>query len=432
MRAEVEKVPTGQRPPGRFVRWVKNLGPGLITGAADDDPSGISTYSITGATTGFSMLWVAIITTPMMSVVQGMCARIGMVTGVGLAATLRRSFPLWIVYSLATMVIAANTFNIGADIAGMAAAGNLLFKLPVVVWVVLLGFALLFAQMFFSYKKLVNILKYLCLALLAYIVTAFVVHPNWLLVIRSSLIPHIDLNSRWITTFMGVLGTTITPYLFFWQSSLMVEEEKSIGRSTIAARKGATASEIADAHLDVNTGMALSNVVMFFIIVTTASTLGAHGKHDIASAQQAADALRPLAGKFAYFLFAAGMIGTGLLAIPALAGSSAYVAAETFAFRHGLDEHPNRVPRFYAVLGLGILLGMIMNLFKLDPIKTLFWSAVINGVAAVPLLVATHVLTNKKSIMGRWTNSIVANCWSLATIALMSGAALSMFVYWGH
>lgn len=244
--------------------------------------------------------------------------------------------------------------------------------------------------------------------------------------------PEIHLDGKWVTTVMGVLGTTITPYLFFWQSALMVEEEKSEGRQTVAARFGATEREVADAHTDVNAGMIYSNVVMFFIIVTTASTLGAHGRHDIASAQDAARALRPLAGDFAYLLFALGMVGTGLLAIPALAGSSAYVAADTFAFRHGLDQPPRKAWRFYAVLAAGIVAGMAMNALGVDPIKALFWSAVFNGVAAVPLIAAIVLIANNAEMMGRWRSSLLANLWGWLTFALMAAAAISMFVFWNQ
>ena len=422
----------GEPPHQRVLRFLRNLGPGLITGAADDDPSGISTYSVTGASTGLSMLWVALITTPMMAVIQGMCARIGMVSGIGLAAQMRKSFPRWLAMSLALVVIVANTFNVGADFAGMAASAHLVAGLPEIFWVLLFGAVLLVVQIFFSYHILSKIFKWLTLALFSYVITAFVVHPDWLLVLRHAVIPEFHVNGHWITTLVGVLGTTISPYLFFWQSSLMVEEEKELGRKTVAQRRGATALEIKEMHSDVNTGMSLSNLVMFFIITTTAVTLGAHGKTDIASAQQAALALQPLAGKFAYLLFALGMVGTGMLAIPVLAGSSAYVAAEMFAFREGLNEPPRRAPRFYAVLSGGIIIGVLMNVFHIDAIRALFWSAVGNGVAAVPLIFAVIMIANNKSVMGRWRSSALANIWAWFTFAAMSGAAVLMFVYWNQ
>ncbi|MFN2528128.1 MAG: NRAMP family divalent metal transporter [Candidatus Baltobacteraceae bacterium] len=422
----------GMPPREHVLRFFKNLGPGLITGAADDDPSGISTYSVTGATTGLSMLWVSLITTPMMAVIQGMCARIGMVSGIGLAAQMRKSFPAWLAMSLALIVVIANTFNVGADFAGMSASAHLVLGLPVLLWVLFFGALLLTAQIYFSYRLLSKIFKWLTLALFAYVITAFIVHPHWLDVLKHTVVPEFHLNGQWITTLVGVLGTTISPYLFFWQSSLMVEEEKELGRSTIRERKGATHEEIVDAHADVNTGMIYSNLVMFFIITTTAVTLGAHGKHDIATAQDAAEALKPLAGKFAYLLFAVGMIGTGMLAIPVLAGSSAYVAAEMLHFRTGLNEKPRRAPRFYFILGAGVVIGMLMNVVGIDPIKALFWSAVLNGVAAVPLVYAIIHISNQREVMGRWKSSVLANIWGWATFVLMAAAAIMMFVYWNH
>ena len=422
----------GQPPQNRIVHFLRNLGPGIITGAADDDPSGISTYSVAGATTGLSMLWLALITTPMMAVVQGMCARIAMVSGIGLAAMMRKLFPRWIAFSLAGLVIVANTFNIGADLAGMSASAHMVAGLPVLLWVVAFSIVLLLAEFYCSYALLSRVLKWLTLALLAYVVTAFLVRPDWGDILRHAVIPEFHKDGHWITTVVALLGTTISPYLFFWQSSLMVEEEKGQGRKTVAQRKGATKDEICDAHTDVNTGMIYSNLVMFFIIATTAVTLGAHGKHDIATAQDAAEALRPLAGNFAYLLFTLGMVGTGLLAIPVLAGSSAYVASEMLSFHTGLNEKPKRAPRFYAILAAGIVVGTILNILRLDPIKVLFWSAVINGVAAVPLVFAVVTIASNRKVMGQWTSSIVARVWGWLTFALMTLAAIAMFVFWNQ
>ncbi len=405
------------------------LGPGLITGAADDDPSGISTYSVAGASTGLSMLWLALLTTPMMAVVQGMCARIGMVTGKGLAANIRSSIPVWAAYCIALLVVAANTFNVGADFAGMAASAHLVAPLlPEVAWDVVFGALLIVGLIFLSYRRIAVFLKYLCLTLFAYIVTAFIVHPQWGKVLTNLFVPHVQLTKDWITTAMGVLGTTITPYLFFWQSALEVEEEKAQGRTTVAARRGATDEEIRDAHFDVNVGMLFSNLVMFFIITTTALTLFAHGKTNIQTAQDAARALEPLAGHLAYLLFMLGMVGTGLLAIPALAGSSAYIAAEMLAFpRQGLDERPNRAPRFYAVLTAGLLLGIALPFTHLDPIRALYWSAVLNGIVSVPLIFLVIRIANNAKVMGKWRNSPAANAWSWLTFVLMGLAALALF-----
>ncbi len=413
----------------RIGAFFRVLGPGLITGAADDDPSGISTYSVAGAATGFSMLWLTLISTPMMSVIQGMCARIAMVTGEGLAAVMRKRLPRTLSYSLAALVIVANTFNLGADLGGMAAAAHLVLPVPIDAWVIFFGLGLIAAQTWLSYGLLARIFKWLTLSLFAYVVTAFVVHPPWGDVFRHFLIPHIELNAKWMSTMVAVLGTTITPYLFFWQASLMVEEEKEAGKATPASRRGTDKSAIRDMHTDVNSGMIFSNLVAFFIIVTTAATLNAHGKHDIATAQQAAEALRPLAGRFAALLFTLGMVGTGILAVPVLAGSSAYVAAETFAFREGLNELPRKAPRFYGILTAGIVIGIAMNLLRVDAIKALFWSAVINGVAAVPLIAVIVWFASSSSVMGRWRSSIVARAWGWATVALMGATTVGMFYF---
>lgn len=412
-------------------RYLVKLGPGLITGAADDDPSGISTYSVAGATTGLSMLWLAIFTTPMMAVVQGMCARISMVSGQGLAAVLRNRIHPALLYIVAAMVVIANTFNVGADIAGMAASANMVTGIAVLVWVVVFGAALIVIQVYLSYGVFVNVIKWLCLALFAYVITAFIVHPAWASVLASAVVPHVSLTSAWITTLVAVLGTTISPYLFFWQSALMVEEEKAAGRKTVAERRGATKKEVADAHTDVNSGMLASNMVMFFIIVTTASTLGASGSHHIESAQQAAEALRPLAGKFAYLLFTLGMVGTGMLAVPSLVGSSAYLICDVFRLRHGMDEKPRRVPAFYGIIVGGIVAGVLMNLLRVNPISALYWSAVANGLAAVPLVILVTLLANDTAIVGKWRNSPLANVWACLAIVTMTGAAVGMFIPWG-
>jgi NRAMP (natural resistance-associated macrophage protein)-like metal ion transporter len=426
----------GRRPPeatlsltARCMRFFRILGPGLITGAADDDPSGISTYSVAGASAGYSLLWLTLLSTPMMAVVQGMCARISMVTGEGLAAVMRKRLPAGVAYALAALVIVANTFNVGADIAGMAAAAHLLAPIPSDAWVFFFGVVLLAAQTWLSYNLIARIFKWMVLALFAYIITAFVVHPPWAQVLKALVVPQIHLNAGWLSTMVAVLGTTITPYLFFWQSSLMVEEDKEAGNTTLASRRGTNAEAIRDAHADVNAGMIFSNITAFFIIVTTASTLGAAGKHDIATAQQAAEALRPLAGNFAALLFTLGMVGTGILAVPVLTGSSAYVAAQTFRFREGLNEPLARAPRFYGVIAAGTVIGIMMDLLRIDPIKALFWSAVLNGVAAVPLLAVIVLIASDKKLMGEWRSSGLARGWGWATVGLMGASVAGMFFF---
>jgi Mn2+/Fe2+ NRAMP family transporter len=375
------------------------------------------------------MLWLTLVTTPMMAVIQGMCARIAMVNGEGLAGVMRRRLPIAVAYGLAALVIGANTFNVGADIAGMSAAAHLVVPLPIDAWIFFFGIALLAAQVWLSYATIARLFKWAALALLAYAVTAFVVHPPWAHVLQELVVPQIRLDGAWLSTMVGVLGTTITPYLFFFQSSLMVEEDKKGGKTTLASRRGTNDEALRLAHADINIGMIFSNVIAFFIIVTTAATLGAHGKSNIATADQAAQALRPLAGRFAELLFALGMVGTGALAVPVLAASSAYIAAQTFKFREGLDEPPHRAPRFYGVIAAGIVIGIMMDLLRIDPIRALFWSAVLNGVAAVPILWVIVRLASDSAVMGKWKSSPLARAWGWATVVLMGLAVGGMFYF---
>lgn len=413
----------------RIVRLLRVLGPGLITGAADDDPSGISTYSIAGATAGYSMLWLAFVSTPMMAVIQGMCARISMVTGEGLAAVMRKRLPRAATMALAAIVVVANTFNIGADIGGMAACAHMIVPLPADAWAFFFGVGLVAAQVWLSYARLVRAFKWLTLALFAYVFTAFIVRPPWPAVAAHLLVPQIRLNSTWLSTVVAVLGTTITPYLFFWQSSLMVEEEKQAGKATIASRRGTNATSIANAHADINTGMIYSNLIAAFIMITTAATLGAHGARNIATAQQAAEALRPLAGSWAALLFTLGMVGTGVLAVPVLATSSAYVVAQVFRFREGLNEKPDRAGAFYGIIAGGIGVGIAMDLLRVDAIEALFWSAVLNGLAAVPIIAAIVWFASDAKLMGKWRSSALARSWGWATFALMAAASAGMFYF---
>ena len=416
-------------PKRTLLHRLRTLGPGLITGASDDDPSGISTYSVAGATTGLSMLWLALLSTPMMAVIQGMCARIGMVTGEGLAANIRKSIPLPLAYVMAGAVIIANTFNAGADFAGMSASANLVVpRIPVLVWVTFFGALLLVTILFCSYRVIASTFKWLTISLFAYVVTAFWIKPDWGTVLKALVTPHIQFSRDWITTMVGVLGTTITPYLFFWQSALEVEEEKSMGRVTLAQRRGATPAEITDSHFDVNTGMIFSNAIMAFIIITTALTLYVHHKTHIATAQDAAEALKPLAGHFASLLFTLGIVGTGLLAIPALVGSSAYVVAEMFKFRRGgMNEPPNRAKRFYAVFAAGVLIGVAMCFARVDPIRALYYAAVLNGVVSVPLIFLVIRIATNAGVMGKWRSSLLAKAWAWFAFILMGAAAVAMF-----
>jgi Mn2+/Fe2+ NRAMP family transporter len=325
--------------------------------------------------------------------------------------------------------VVANTFNLGADLGGMAAAAHLVVLLPVEALVFLFGIVTIAAQIRLPYTTLERYFKWLTLALFAYVVTAFVVRPPWGQVLRNFAVPDVHFGSQWLSTMVGVLGTTITPYLFYWQSSLMVEEKKAAGETTLASRRGTDARSIGAMHADVNTGMIYSNLVAFFIIVTTAATLGAHGVSNIATAQEAAEALRPLAGRFAELLFALGMVGTGILAVPVLATSSAYVAAETFRFREGLSEPLHRAWRFYGIITVGVLIGIAMNLLRVDAIKALFWAAVLNGIAALPLIAVIVWLASQRSIVGKWISSPAARAWGWATFVLMTAATAGMFYF---
>jgi len=406
----------------------RKVGPGIITGAADDDPSGIATYAIAGASLGYSLLWVAIITAPMMIVVQEMCARVAMVSGRGLASAMRQVMPLWLLRTFVLLVVAANTLNIAADITGMSAAAELVTHVPSDVWAVAFGVLLIVVEVYASYRTFTAIVKWLCLSLLAYVVGAFVVGVDWLTALRHTVLPELSFNRSWMATFVGFLGTTITPYLFFWQAALEVEEERAKGRTTVAKRRGATESEIRASRADVASGMIFSNSVTWFIVLTTAATLHAHHV-TITTVQDAAQALRPLAGPAAEFLFALGVVGAGLLAVPVIAGSSAYALAETFDWKDAqLDAKPSSARPFYTVIALGIALGVVADVLRVDAVGMLFWSAVVNGFVAVPLLVGVALTGNNATMMGKWRNGFTSNAWMVLTIALMALAAIGLIV----
>jgi NRAMP (natural resistance-associated macrophage protein)-like metal ion transporter len=410
-------------------RWCgQRIGPGVVTGAADDDPSGIATYAIAGASLGYGLLWVALITAPMMIVVQEMCARIAMVSGRGLASGMRSVMPLWVLRALVFLVVAANTMNIAADIAGMSESAELVTPIPSGAWAVAFGTLLIMVEVFASYRVFASIVKWLCLTLFAYVAAAFVVGVDWLAALRHTFIPEIRFEKMWMATFVGFLGTTITPYLFFWQAALEVEEERAMGRVTVAQRRGATEAEIRSSRADVASGMVFSNAVTWFIVLTTATTLHTHHV-TINSVRDAAQALRPLAGNGAELLFALGVIGAGLLAVPVLAGSSAYALAEIFRWKaSGLDAKPSSARSFYTVIALGIAFGVVADLLRVDAVGMLFWSAVVNGFVAVPLLVGVALTANHAKLMGRWRNGRAANAWITLTIALMAAAAIGLVV----
>ncbi len=404
------------------------LGPGLITGAADDDPSGIATYSVTGAAFGYSPLWTALFCFPLMAAVQLMCARLGMVTGRGLAAVVRRRYSRWVLWGACLILTVANVINIGADLGGMADATQMVTGIP--SWWLTPFYAVLIVvvMVWSSYRAIARVFKWLTLVLFAYVITAFVVHPDWRAVIHATFVPHIVWSSEYLSVLVGILGTTISPYLFFWQAAQEVEEERAAGRTSVAQRKGATAKELRDSRNDVMIGMFFSNFVMYFIILTTATTLHAHGVTHIGTAKQAAEALRPLAGAGAYWLFTLGLIGTGMLGVPVLAGSSAYAIAEAMNWMGSLDRRPRLAPKFYGVLGVAMALGLALDFAGLDAVKMLFWSAVANGVLAPPLVVIVVLLTNDASVMGEHVNPAVLTWLGWVTALVMGAAAVAMLV----
>lgn len=395
-------------PPAKQVKkfW-HGLGPGLTTGAADDDPSGIATYSQTGAKYGFQLLWLAPLTFPLMAIIQEMCARIGLATGKGLAANIKQYYPKWILYLVATLLFLANSFNIGADLGAMAKATQLLAPvLP--FWLLVIGFVVisLIMQIFISYNRYSKYLKYLALLLLVYIATAFVINDfPWRLVIHNTFIPTLTYSKDQIILICGILGTTISPYLFFWETSQEVEEKISAGKTTLAQRQEINHQEIKKMRLDVWMGMLLSNLVMFFIIAVAAGTLFQEGIVNINTAAEAAEALRPLAGHYAFLLFAIGIIGTGLLAIPVLAGSASYAISESFGWREGLYLKFRQGIYFYSVIILSMLIGLSINFLNINPIKALIYSAVANGLVAPIILIFILKISSNRHIMNSHHNS---------------------------
>jgi NRAMP (natural resistance-associated macrophage protein)-like metal ion transporter len=412
-------------------RFFKILGPGLITGASDDDPSGIGTYALAGASLGFSTLWTALATFPMMTAVQFICAKVGMVTGMGLARVLRKHYSKALLYPVVAGLVIANTINAGTDIGAIAAAVNLLVPIPITAMIVPISLIILVLQVWGSYRLIAKTFKWLTLALLAYVGSAFYARPDAREVLRGTFIPTFSFDPEFLTNLVAILGTTISPYLYFWQASQEVEEEISMGRRTPIARRGATDQELKYAGWDVTTGMFFSNVVMYFIILATAATLFKAGKTDIQSATEAAQALRPLAGDAAYALLALGLIGAGFLAVPILTGSSAYAIAEALGWRYGLDEKPRRAKLFYAMIIVPTLIGMLINFVGINPISALFWTAVINGFLAPPILVVIMVIANNKKVMGERVNGWWVNLGGWVTTVVMFAAAIGLLLTWG-
>jgi NRAMP (natural resistance-associated macrophage protein)-like metal ion transporter len=378
----------------------KVLGPGFVTGASDDDPSGIGTYAVAGATLGLQTLWTALLTFPLMAAVQSICARVGMVSGQGLAGVLRDNYPRPLLYGAVVLLFVANTINVGADLGAIADAVHSVIGVQAVWLVVPVAAGILALQILGSYRLIANVFKWLTLALLAYVIDALLVHPDLRETVRATVVPTLSLDPAYVTTLVAILGTTISPYLFFWQSCEEVEEEIEMGRTTIEARRGATDAELRYATIDTVMGMGFSNLVMYFIILATALTLFKAGERNIQTAADAAEALKPLAGDFAGILFAAGMIGAGLLAVPILSGSAAYAIAEAIGWRYGLAHSWAQAKEFYAVIVVATALGTALNFLDIAPIGALFWTAVLNGVTAPPLLVLVMLAARNERVMG--------------------------------
>lgn len=395
----------------RQVKEVKDywnmLGPGLTTGAADDDPSGVATYSQAGARYGFQLLWLSAITFPLMAVVQEMCARIGMVTGRGLAGNIRKHFPRWALYTCTILLFAANTLNIGADIGAMAKAAQLLFpQFYFPLFLVFFTGVSLFLQIFTSYKEYAKYLKLLALVLFSYVLSGLLVKMDWSEVLYHTVVSSLTFSKEQIILITGILGTTISPYLFFWQTSQEVEEKRAEGKTTLKELSVATNKDISRMRIDVWSGMFISNVVMFFIIATCAVTLHAAGITTVSTAAEAAEALKPLAGPYAYLLFTIGIIGAGMLAIPILAGSASYALSESLRWRFGLNQKLKQASAFYGAIIIAMLVGLGMNFVGIDPIKALLYSAVFNGIVAPVVLIFIVLLSSNKEIMGKRVNSL--------------------------
>jgi NRAMP (natural resistance-associated macrophage protein)-like metal ion transporter len=409
----------------RLIRFWKTLGPGLVTGASDDDPSGIATYSQAGAMFGISTLWTAFITFPLMAAIQSMCARIGMVTSEGLTATIKKYYPKPVLYLMLLFSFPAIVMNIGADIAGMGAVGNLLFpSLPAIYFSVLFTSAILILVVYLPYNKIAAVLKYLCLALLVYIIVPFLYKQDYTHVLKATFIPTIKFNKQFISILVAILGTTISPYLFFWQATMEVEAMKKKKKLVVVNKRLLEAM-----NEDVNFGMFFSNVVMYFIILTTGTVLFAGGIKQIDTVEQAARALKPLAGNAAYLLFAIGVIGTGLLAVPVLSGALAYIISETFGWENGLDKKFSEAREFYMVLTASLILGLSLEYLGISPIKALIYSAILYGLTAPVLIAMILHIGNNKKILGKHTNGKLANILGFATFILMSVAAVLMVYF---
>lgn len=422
--------PRQEGPRQRIRSQFRELGPGLITGAADDDPSGIATYSQAGAAFGYGLLWTALVSLPLMAAVQFMCARIGIVAGSGLASVLRQHYSRWLLWIACGLLLIGNTVNIAADLGGMAAGASLLTGVPSIWFVPAFTAAILALLVFASYAAMTRVLKWLTLALFSYVFAGFLAHPRWQSVFVGTFAPRITPSADYLLMFVAILGTTISPYLFFWQAAQNAEQESHIMRRLVGRPRRAVERELRAAARDVNAGMFFSNAIMYFIVLTAAATLHRAGITDVQSAHDAAEALRPLAGPAASVLFTLGLVGTGMLGIPVLAGSGAYAIAEAAAWRAGMDERVHGAKNFYAVIAVAMLVGMGLNFAHVNAIRLLVWAAVVNGLLAPPLIVIILIVCNNERIMGAHRNGRGLNILGGAAAVVMTGAAVALIVSW--
>jgi NRAMP (natural resistance-associated macrophage protein)-like metal ion transporter len=425
LAGEVPKQP--ERP-----KLLDVMGPGLITGASDDDPSGIATYSQAGAQFGYALGWTLVLTYPLMCAIQQISAEIGRVTGRGLAGNLRRHYPGWLLNAMVGLLLVANTINIGADLGAMGAALKLLLAGPLLLYVAAFGLLSIVLEVFLRYARYVSVLKWLTLSLFAYVATVFVVGVPWGTVFLHLLVPRISLRADYLTVIVAVFGTTISPYLFFWQAGEEVEDmNERADSASLLDEPSAAPRELQRIRIDTYVGMGLSNLVALFIVWTTAATLNAHGITNIETSAQAAQALRPLAGPFAFTVFALGIIGTGLLTVPVLAGSAAYAVGEARGWPIGLGRRPLKARAFYATIAVATVVGALLNFTPLDPVKALFWSAVVNGVVAVPIMVMTVLMGTRRDVMGDFVLGPLLKALGWLATAVMALATVGMFATWG-
>lgn len=419
-------------PKHRFNRFLRIMGPGLITGAADDDPSGIATYSQTGAQFGYGQLWTALFMLPLQTAVQEACARIGAVTGKGIVAVVKQYYARKIVYAVVLLVLIANTINIGADIGAMAAAARLLVPINFAILTLLFTTFTLTLEIFTSYKVYARILKWLALALLAYPLTVFIVHESWTTILKATFVPHVEFSFGFLFIITGVLGTTISPYMFFWQASEEVEEEKELGLKKIDGKPQVSKAFIRNLRIDNALGMIASEVVTWSIIVVAATVLHSNGATTINTSADAARALQPLvhtfpgAGFLAKLIFSTGIIGLGLLAVPVLAGSASYAIAEALNWREGLNLKLKQAHGFYGVIAIATMVGLLLNFVGIDPVKALVYTAIINGVVAVPLIFLIALIAQNEKIMGEYKSGIISRIFLWLTFVGMGAAAVAM------